>query len=532
MTGTLWERSPSASSYRAEMLGLCALHLFVRALSEFYKIQVWEATLCCDNKRALERSAYTRRRIRPSAKCADIQRSLKATKHTFKGKFIYLHVYGHMEKYLLWHQLSLIQQLNCVCDTLAKQAVTLAMMQGYHDRPAQLLPKEDVVAVIWGNKITDDVSSPIRFHLSKEVARRYLGNRKKNPRPNEQFHKVDWEHLDLAMKSKPGMYKICRSKQNSGFCGTRVQVGRYSGIPGQDERCPNCGRQEKAAHLLLCPSEDRTQLLIDNVDELEKWLEKDGSTDQELAYWLPKYILMRGDKPFADMGAMSPRMKALAQSQDKIGYRNFMEGYISIHLYEIQYFHLAMSSNFLNGADWAKQFISKILHITHSQWIFSNFSLHDKRNGYLHKKKAKEIALELELVAGLAPEDVPTNSRFLLEINFSDLNKSNLESQKYWILAIHAALIAQRCQLTQGARAKRIIDKVNSKLPSRNKLGVVAVEQQIRLDNRNFLTRQEEHTRFQNSNQSSINGFFTKKRLHPAAMVSLLKSNKRLRKPD
>ncbi len=73
------------------------------------------------------------------------------------------------------------------------------------------------------------------------------------------------------------------------------------GIPGQDERCPNCGRRETAAHLLLCPSEDRTLLLIDNADELEKWLEKDGSTDQKLAYWLPKYNLMRGDKPFAAM---------------------------------------------------------------------------------------------------------------------------------------------------------------------------------------------------------------------------------------
>jgi hypothetical protein len=195
----------------------------------------------------------------------------------------------------------------------------------------------------------------------------------------------------------------------------------------QDERCSNCGRRETAAHLLLCPSEDRTQLLIDNVDKLEKWPERDGSTYQELAYWISKYILMRGDKPFADMGAMSPRMKALAQSQDKIGYHNFMEGYTSIHFYEIQNFHLAMSSSFLNGADWAKQFISKILHITHSQWIFPNFSLHDKRNGYLHKKKVEEIALELESLAGLALEDIPAKSQFLLEINFNDLNKSNVE---------------------------------------------------------------------------------------------------------
>ncbi len=142
----------------------------------------------------------------------------------------------------------------------------------------------------------------------------------------------------------------------------------------------------------------------------KKCLEKDGSTDQDLAYWIPKYILMQGDKPFADMGAMSPRMTALAQSQDKIGYRNFMEGHISTHFYKIQNFHLAMTSSFLNGAHWAKQFISKILHITHSQWIFRNFSLHDKRNCYLHNKKAEEIALELESLAGLAPEDVPANS--------------------------------------------------------------------------------------------------------------------------
>ncbi len=215
------------------------------------------------------------------------------------------------------------------------------------------------------------------------------------------------------------------------------------GIPGQDERCPNCGRRETAAHLLLCPSEDRTWLLIDNADELEKWLEKDGSTDQELAYWIPKYILMRGDNPFEDMGAMTPRMKALAQSQDKIGYRNFMEGYISIHFYEIQNFHLAMSSSFINGANWAKHFISKILHITHSQWIFRNFSLHDNRHGYLLKKKADEIALELESMAGIAPEDVPAESRFLLEINFSNLSNSNVETQQYWILAINAALTAQ-----------------------------------------------------------------------------------------
>ena len=32
-----------------------------------------------------------------------------------------------MDKYLLWHQLSLVQQLNCVCDTTAKGVVQTAI---------------------------------------------------------------------------------------------------------------------------------------------------------------------------------------------------------------------------------------------------------------------------------------------------------------------------------------------------------------------------------------------------------------------
>ena len=100
------------------------------------------------------------------------------------------------------------------------------------------------------------------------------------------------------------------------------------------------------------------------------------------------------------------------------------------------------------------------------------------------------------------------------------------------LLALNAALTAQQRQLAQGARAKRILDKINRKLPSRIEMGIVAEEQQIRLDQHHFLPRQEEHTCFQDTNQSLINGFFTKKQPHPAAIVNLLMSNKCLRKPD
>ena len=131
-------------SYRAEMLGLCSLHLLARALSEYYyKISSnWEITISCDNKGALNCSSCQLCRIKLSAKCADIRRSFRYTKLGLSGKLIYEHVYGHMDNYLLWHQMTAAQQMNCACDTLAaKRSITIAISSGYHNRPTQLLPR-------------------------------------------------------------------------------------------------------------------------------------------------------------------------------------------------------------------------------------------------------------------------------------------------------------------------------------------------------------------------------------------------------
>ncbi len=206
------------------------------------------------------------------------------------------------------------------------------------------------------------------------------------------------------------MYKIWHSKQNSGFCGTCIQVGRYSSQAYPDKQCPNCGCQETAAHLMLGPNDGRAKLLIENTNDLSQWLERDDKTDAELTYWIPKYILMRGDKPFSELGTMSEKMLSLTRSQDIIEWHNFTEGHISIHFYYIQHFHLAMQSSYLSGADWTKQFISRILHITHSQWIFRNILLHDRSFGYIHNKQLGDITSTIDKLMDTAPNSIPLES--------------------------------------------------------------------------------------------------------------------------
>jgi hypothetical protein len=86
---------------------------------------------------------------------------------------------------------------------------------------------------------------------------------------------------------------------------------------------------------------------------------------------------------------------------------------------------------------------------------------------------------EIKALSDLAPEDVPEASRFLLKIDFTVLLKCHIETQKYLTQAVNAALAAQNRERARGARAKRVQGQINAKIPSRQKIGLVAIEQQI-----------------------------------------------------
>jgi hypothetical protein len=113
-----------------------------------------------------------------------------------------------------------------------------------------------------------------------------------------------------------------------------------------------------------------------------------------------------------------------------------------------------MSNNFLNGSDWTKQFISKLLQITHSQWIYRNISLHDRGQRYLRNKQLEYLLQEITELSDFSPNKVPESCQFFLEVNFTDLTSSHLVTQRYWTLAMNAALTARQLEPKRGARIK------------------------------------------------------------------------------
>lgn len=257
---------------------------------------------------------------------------------------------------------------------------------------------------------------------------------------------------------------------------TELRFLRYTSSGGQVLRKYQPGRElsqlrptliSRASHVVPEQRPHKTTERTDRISQLSEWMEKDNATEPELAYWMHKYILMRGCKLWWEMGDMTTPMRELARSQDTIGWRRFTEGYISTKIYERQKFHLQMSSSRLNATDWTKQLISKILQITHSQWVLRNISLHNQTNGYLHHKRVRELSEEIYRLSELDNDDISQESRFLLEMNLGTLMGQHTEIQAYWITAVHFARAAAKRESAMGRRAKRSRQKHLGKISSR-----------------------------------------------------------------
>jgi hypothetical protein len=96
---------------------------------------------------------------------------------------------------------------------------------------------------------------------------------------------------------------------------------------------------------------------------------------------------------------------------------------------------------------------------------------------------------------------------------------------------VDAALKAKALELARGARAKRVRQKINTKIPSRKKLGIATVEHQICKDGMHRAVVQTGGIQITDCSQISLDKF-VKGRPHSASTMGGLRSNKRLRKPN
>ena len=88
----------------------------------------------------------------------------------------------------------------------------------------------------------------------------------------------------------------------------------------------------------------------------------------------------------------SPELIQAAKMQDRIGWLELMQGKLAVQLVRIQEGYYASNNTGLDGKSWSTNIITQLLEMSHSQWLYRNFSLHHHTLGYLHRLEEKTYA--------------------------------------------------------------------------------------------------------------------------------------------
>jgi len=144
-----------------------------------------------------------------------------------------------------------------------------------------------------------------------------------------------------------------------------------------------------------------------------------------------------------------PRFRHMALSQDKIGWTRFLEGMISMEITSIQRQYIAVNGLRMSLDKWCTGLITRLLEITHGQWLYRNYIVHDPVSGTIATAKKEELLAEIERQRELGNTSLLEEDKYLAEVNLEEMSTSLGEWQHYWLLAIqtarnHYALRAQR----------------------------------------------------------------------------------------
>jgi hypothetical protein len=102
----------------------------------------------------------------------------------------------------------------------------------------------------------------------------------------------------------------------------------------------------------------------------------------------------------------------------------------------IQQQYYALGGSRMSLEKWSSGLITRLLEITHGQWVYQNFIVHDLVLGTIATARKEEILREIERQRELGDAGLLEEDKYLAKVNLEGLENASGERQHYWLLAI------------------------------------------------------------------------------------------------
>jgi hypothetical protein len=287
-------------------------------------------------------------------------------------------------------------------------------------------------------KMTSDTRAHIRYAAGHQVARSFFYWTSRLI--TDALGKVDWPQVHWTLnKEVPWLFQVWACKQVMNIAATNKNLHRRH-HNGWSNKCPCYTIHVKMAeHILLCPKEGRIEAFWLATTALEQWL-KEADTDPNLVDCIVEYVQRQGTVTMEEVVQEAPRrFRTMGLSQDKIGWRRFLKGMISKEITVVQRRFYALNGSCVSLEKWSSGLITWLLEITHGQWLYRNYIVHDPVSGAIVTARKEELLLEIEHQHKLGDTGLLEEDKYLAKVNLEEMESSLGERQHYWLLAIQTA---------------------------------------------------------------------------------------------
>ena len=158
----------------------------------------------------------------------------------------------------------------------------------------------------------------------------------------------------------------------------------------------------------------------------------------------------------------------MARDFDKLGWENFMEGRICKSLFVLQHKWLHQLGSRRSISAWSRGFLSKVLNITHRQWLYRNARIYIRVAEGLTLPAHDQIMTKVSTLMGTDPTELLPRHRHLLDWDFGNLGEGPTVDRQYWIASMESAIKA--CGIKQGRDAMRDTSYKSHLTPKRIRL--------------------------------------------------------------
>ena len=427
----------TASNYRGELLGAMISSHIIRTASDFAPCGK-TTRLYCDNMGVIHHALHPHAKLKSKQAQSDVLASFKRNLANTVTPWEYHHVYGHRDDNTEFSDLTLPEQLNVMADKLATVCLENAYSTGRYCTSA--FPNEPICLVIDGRKITSSIKNSLYTSWGMRVARELFHI--KRIIPHKHFDYVHWDGVREVMTSLPQMYKVWITKHVSQSCATRRHLSKMD--PAVRNVCPCCGRRnETTLHITQCPDDGRRKMFEQSTADLLRWSQR-NSCHPDIHQAVHTYLHHRGHTSMKNICSGLHHLSQFAQETDFLGWRNFMEAKVSKRLFAIQEEWLRELDSNRTIESWTRGFLTKLLDITHQQWLYRNARLHIRHVEGLTLTEHEHILGKVQSLIHTDPMALLPEHRDLLRVDYEALGQGSSVDRQYWVATVESALKAKR----------------------------------------------------------------------------------------